>query len=148
LYRASEHGFLADSFHSKCDNHANTLTLIKTANGFIFGGYTQQLWNASSSMKTDQNAFIFSLVNKDSNPIKMRVNIPEKAIACASFDGPTFGRVDFYISGHSNSNKRSSSNLGSSYQHSTYARGTNEARCFLAGYEYFQVAEIEVFKGS
>jgi hypothetical protein len=73
LYRASEHGFSADNFHSKCDNHANTLTVIQSTNGKMSGGFTEQLWNSINGYKADKNAFIFSLVNKDKQPINMKV---------------------------------------------------------------------------
>jgi hypothetical protein len=148
LYRASEHGFSADDFHSKCDNHANTLTVIKTTNGNIFGGYTEQLWNHTIGYKTDKNAFIFSLVNIDRNPIKMKIKTPHYAIWCDVSYGPFFGHYDICILGGSNSNQNSLSDLGRSYQHPTYAQGTNEAKCFLAGSRNFRVSEIEVFNES
>jgi hypothetical protein len=44
LYRASEHGFLPKDFHSKCDDKSNTLTIIKSSNGYVFGGYTSFEW--------------------------------------------------------------------------------------------------------
>jgi hypothetical protein len=145
LYRASEHGFSARNFHSKCDDHANTLTVIKTTNGYIFGGYTQQLWNSTGGYKTDNHAFIFSLVNKDNSPIKMKVKASEKAIGCASFHGPESGKLDIFIDKDSNSNEKSLSDLGQSYQHPKYQPGTNESHNFLAGSRKFKVAEIEVF---
>jgi hypothetical protein len=41
LYRGSRDGFGAVDFHSKCDGHSNTLTIIKAAeSSYIFGGYT------------------------------------------------------------------------------------------------------------
>jgi hypothetical protein len=40
LYRGSRDGFGASKFHEKCDNESNTLTLIETTKGFIFGGFT------------------------------------------------------------------------------------------------------------
>jgi hypothetical protein len=41
LYRASNDGFSAKNFHDKCDGKRNTLTVIKTANSNIFGGYVE-----------------------------------------------------------------------------------------------------------
>ena len=41
LYRATEHGFASIQFHSKCNGHANTLTILKASlSSFIFGGFT------------------------------------------------------------------------------------------------------------
>lgn len=39
IYRATEHGFSATKFHQKCDGISNTLTIIKTTVGNVFGGY-------------------------------------------------------------------------------------------------------------
>ena len=47
LYRASEHKFSAQSFHKKCDNIADTLTLVKTEFGKVIGGFSHYAWNAA-----------------------------------------------------------------------------------------------------
>ena len=44
LYRASEHGYTAKSFHECCDDKGPTLVIIKSSNGCVFGGYTTQSW--------------------------------------------------------------------------------------------------------
>jgi hypothetical protein len=148
LYRASEHGFGAHNFHSNCDNHANTLSVVRSTNGSVFGGYTQQLWNGTGQ-RADKNAFIFSLINKDNQPVKMKIKLPERAIFCRPDHGPMFGvaNCDFFICDYSNLNLNSGSpDLGQTYAHPRYAHGSSEAKSFLAGSERFQVAEIEVFK--
>jgi hypothetical protein len=63
IYRASKDGFGAKDFHSKCDKQPNTLIIIKSENGNIFGGYTEQDWTPNNYLKTDKNSFIFSLIN-------------------------------------------------------------------------------------
>ena len=45
LYRASEHGYTAKSFHKYCDDKGPTLIIIKSSEGWIFGGYTTQSWS-------------------------------------------------------------------------------------------------------
>jgi hypothetical protein len=45
IYKGSEDGFKASDFHSKCDNKPNTLVVIKSSNGNVFGGYTDILNN-------------------------------------------------------------------------------------------------------
>jgi hypothetical protein len=40
LYRNSVDGLGTQTFHSKCDNHTNTITIILTTDGFVFGGFT------------------------------------------------------------------------------------------------------------
>jgi hypothetical protein len=39
IYRATQDGFEADNFHSKCDDKPNTLIIVKSVNGNIFGTY-------------------------------------------------------------------------------------------------------------
>ncbi len=40
LYRGTRDGFGAKDFHSRCDGHSNTLTILKAKQSeFIFGGF-------------------------------------------------------------------------------------------------------------
>lgn len=71
LSRASGNGWAASNFHSCCDNKGPTFAVIKSGNN-IFGGYTEQNWQSSSSHKRAQNSFLFSLVNpRGLSPFKM-----------------------------------------------------------------------------
>ena len=45
IYRSSEHGYTASSFHECCDDKGPTLVIIKSSGGWIFGGYTTQSWS-------------------------------------------------------------------------------------------------------
>ena len=45
IYRASEHGYTARSFHECCNDKEPTLIVIKSSGGWIFGGYTTQSWS-------------------------------------------------------------------------------------------------------
>ena len=45
LYRASEHDYTGESFHEYCDDKGPTLVIIKSTEGWIFGGYTTQSWS-------------------------------------------------------------------------------------------------------
>ena len=79
----------------------------------------------------------------------MKLNIHNEikyAIYCHSDFRPTFGYNDIEISNNSNTNTDSKSKLGDAYKHSEYNAGTNEAQSFLAGSQYFQLSEIEVYK--
>ncbi len=44
IYRASEHEYTIKSFHECCDNQGPTLVIIKSSEGWVFGGYTTQSW--------------------------------------------------------------------------------------------------------
>jgi hypothetical protein len=148
LYRGTRDGFDSIDFHSKCDGHSNTLTLLKVKGSeFIFGGYTTVSWDGSRGPKSDPNAFIFSLTNKDNTPVKMKID-PNKhkfAIYCYPFCGPTFG-ADIKIDNNADTTMDSRSNLGNCYKHPQLACFTDEAKTFLAGSFNFQLDEIEVYQ--
>jgi len=149
IYRASQDGFEAANFHSECDNKPNTLVIIKSENGNIFGGYTEQSWLCETGWvyKADPKSFIYSLINLDNKPLKIKCSNNE-SIGCKATWGPTFGKgekfSDIFITDNSNT-RLSYSNLGSSYIHPDYAKGSNEAKSFLAGSTKFKVLEIEVY---
>jgi hypothetical protein len=148
LYRGTRDGFGSHDFHSQCDGHSNTLTIIKAKDSqFIFGGYTTVDWDCSFKFKSDPNAFIFSLTNKENKPLKMKVdpNRHEYAIRCHPKFGPTFG-FDIRIAYNSNTTMDNVSYLGACYKHPQYEEGTNEAQTFLAGSHKFQLDEIEVYQ--
>ncbi len=147
LYRASRDGFYAKDFHAKCDGHSNTLTIMKAkGSSNIFGGFTSVSCDSSNQYKSDANAFIFSLTNKDNKPVKMKIdpNRHHRAICCYPEFGPSFAG-DICIANNANTTMDSVSNLGCSYKHPKYAQGTNEAHRFLAGSFRFQLDEIEVY---
>jgi len=114
IYRASRDGFQAFNFHSKCDYYSGTLTLIKSSNGNVFGGFTTANWN-SGSYATDSNAFLFSLINQFNDPVKLNIksDMIQYAIYAYPSYGPTFGTGhDLHIADQSNLNTNSYSNLG------------------------------------
>lgn len=92
IYRSSEHGDLAKTFHQKC-NVPNNLILIKSKDGIKFGGYTQEDWEGIDIFKKDKHAFCFSL-NK--NKI-YKVDEDKAAIYCNDNIGPCFGEKFFEI---------------------------------------------------
>jgi hypothetical protein len=153
LYRGSRDGFGNKDFHSRCDNKPKTLTIVKSESECIFGGYTEAEWISSKNEvhKRDMNAFLFSLVNKENEPMKMKVAFEKAdyAICCNEYF-PKFGEIDghrdLFISEFSNTNKSSYSNLGRCYKHPKYEYGSDGAKNFLAGSRNFHVAEIEVFQ--
>ena len=143
LYRGTRDGFGAANFHSKCDGHNNTLTILQ-ANGssYIFGGFTTINWDGSSGWKSDPNAFLFSLKNRDNQPSKMRQIDTNHSIYCRPFYGPTFGNNDIFICNLANTTLNSYSDLGCSYEHPQPSQGGS----YLAGSNIFQLSLIEVYK--
>lgn len=145
-YRASRDGFNAKNFHAKCDGVKSTLTVIKSTNGNIFGGFTEKAWSSVNAYVTDASAFVFSLVNKENRPFQALCTNCQNAIYCGSSYGPTFGAgQDIYVSSDSNANHSSFSALGCSFQHLDYEKGSAGARSILAGSCNFKTLEIEVF---
>jgi len=145
IYRATRDGFGAADFHSKCDSYQNSFVIIKSTNGNVFGGYTQQSWS-SNDWKTDPNAFLFSFINQHNTKVIMKCIEPSYAIGANISYGPIFGGGnDILICNNSNTSNGSYSNLGRSYKHPNYVHGSNEAKSFLAGSYNFLTTEIEVY---
>jgi hypothetical protein len=142
LYRASRDG--NGRFLSKCAYKSQTLIVIKSANGCIFGGYTNAQWDSSNENKTDPNAFIFSLVNPENKPTKIKIakGQESKAIYCFP-DKLSFGYMEMYVS-YSNFSARC--DLDSSYilpgSHSkSYAK-----EFFTGSSQSANISDYEVFQ--
>ena len=75
----------------------------------------------------------------------MKCSDQAKAIYCHTNLGPTFGTTDIHICGYSNVMNSSYSDISNIYKHPQYAKGSNEAKSFLAGSCNFQTSEIEVY---
>ena len=144
LYRATRDGFSAKEFHKRFDNKLKTLTIIKSTNGNIFGGYTDKAWISDNQWHSDQNAFLFSLVNKRDKPFKAKIfSNGQYAIHCNRTYGPIFGGGhDIYISSDSNTHSGSYCNFGHTYKHPDYPYPSIEAQSILAGSYKFQTEEI------
>ncbi len=59
IYRSSEHDYTARSFHEYCDNKRPTLIIIKSSEGWIFGGYTTQSWKYTDYDRGIYNDIIY-----------------------------------------------------------------------------------------
>jgi hypothetical protein len=142
LYRATRDGFESSQFHKHCDNFPNTLTIIKSSTGSIFGGFTSQMWDSlENCYKIDDKAFLFSFRNHENRKQKIPVANPNQAIFNSAAFGPTFGNgYDIFIANMANTNRLSFSILGNSYK-----IDCQNPRSFLAGAQHFHVSEIEVF---
>ena len=60
LFRASQDGFMAKTFHSKCDNKGPTVTIVQSGK-YIFGGFTEESWDSkySSVIRIVQTEFSY-----------------------------------------------------------------------------------------
>ena len=111
LYRGSRDGFKASDFHDRCNNKGETLTIIKSNDGYIFGGYTEidwdnTTWNGKMGEKNNArrdgkgNEFVFTLKNPHNiSPSKynMQKSWLNHSICCDVDLGPIFGCNDIRI---------------------------------------------------
>lgn len=157
LYRGSKDGYSSDQFHSKCDNHSPTLTIIQSTDGYIFGGYSEATWDKYyTGYKVDFHAFLFTLVNKYNDPRKLLVKrggaFEMFSIFSNSSCGPVFGdafenslsysddsEFDLFIADQSNLN-----NL--SYTKLAYVNYRNGRLPTTEDPYRFKVTDIEVYK--
>jgi hypothetical protein len=148
IYRATEDGFSARDFHSKCDYVENTLIIIKTDSNYIFGGFTTAKWNRDDDTSLDERSFIFSLRRDNVFESHMlKVKDPKNSIT----SGPIFGceiKYDLFIKDCSNKNLGSYCDIGRSYQcPDGFESYDHEMMNFLTGsYSSWLTKEIEVYQ--
>jgi hypothetical protein len=155
LWRDTRDGFRARDFHSRCDGHAPTLTLIQDMAGNILGGFTPVEWESrewngkwgpeNNCRKADPSlkSFLFTLKNPHNSPARkfgLKAERKDRAIGCASSWGPHFS--DIAVSDDCNVNAISFSRLGVSYANDSGMDG----RTVLTGLKPFTAQEIEVFE--
>ena len=79
LMNSNIDGDSTKSFMNKCKGKCPTLAVIKTTNGYVFGGYTTQMWKEGEVK--DNNAFVFSINKKR----KYNIKKPEHAIGFGKY---------------------------------------------------------------
>jgi hypothetical protein len=97
IYRASRDGFTGKLFHQFCDGRSPTMTIIRSQNGYIFGGFTKIPWSSSGVDKADSSAFLFTLKNPFGiAPTKYPIRKPAIGFAVSHklHSGPTFGSLE------------------------------------------------------
>ncbi len=121
LYRASENGFGCEEFRLKCNGHNNLLVIIKSLNNNIFGGFTQTGFNPNvtggGGYKSCPNSFLFSLINKNNEPLVMKCINTFRAIQISNQHLTVFGGCDLLVANNSNVNYDSYTNLGYYYKY-------------------------------
>ena len=88
LYSAKLNGDKSQKFHEFCDNHRNTLVILKTDLNNIFGGFACKIWNSLElGRKRDFKSFIFSIGSQ-----KIYNPKPDSKyhLFCSDNDGPCF----------------------------------------------------------
>ncbi len=144
VYSATRDGFGAEDFHRCCDNRGPTITVIKSKDNCLFGGYTKISWSTSGSWKTDSTGFLFTLTNPQQTPAaKFIIKNGAYGVLHRADRGPCFGGgngSDIYIYSNSNVNKQSVCKF-SQKQNDT----KNNEDQLLTGSQQFIVEDIEVY---
>lgn len=146
IYKASRDGFDANAFHSRCDNKGSTITIIRSNNNYLFGGYATLPWTSQGSYKSDTSAFLFTLINPHAiTPTKYVINPTLVQFAVCHHNGThgsTFGGGhDLHVAGASNANNISYTNFPHTYSDTT-GKGNNT----FTGTRNFTSSDIEVYK--
>ncbi len=63
-FNASKDGDSAKKFHEKCDNIGPNISIVKTKDNLIFGGFTVNNWSPQVNIKKDDLAFLFNYQTK------------------------------------------------------------------------------------
>jgi hypothetical protein len=114
LFNAREESFSAARFHAACNGKKNTVTLVRSTNKRLFGGYASNPWNSGGAWEKDPKAFLFSVTRKSTHPLFSNF---ENALYMNGSYGPTWGgNHDLHLSDNCGSNASSYSQLGYSYQ--------------------------------
>ncbi|TNV79951.1 hypothetical protein FGO68_gene11135 [Halteria grandinella] len=139
LYRGSVHSFKAKAFHQQCNDFKSTLTIVKTKEGKIMGGFTKQTWKGENDWKYDQAAWLFNI--EAPNIFKARKKNMFALFACQRF-GPIFGEGHaLCIYDDCNTRNDNYVNSGKSFDCGEYGNILLTKRK-----ETFIVQEIEVFQ--
>ena len=80
-YRASRDGWRGFDFHDHCNGLYNTLTVVRSTTGFIFGGFLNARWDSRSTYNSDPYSFIYTLTNPSNSPAVMKMKNTDGANA-------------------------------------------------------------------
>jgi len=148
LYKATRDGFRAKAFHKLCDNKGATMTIIRSSEGYLFGGYTKGNWKASIFhwRELDQTAFIFTLTNPSGlEATKFPCKDEYDSIYCQYSLGPSFGYHYFFL--NLDIEIKDKCNITTNYFKfpSSYDDTTGKGSALFTGKREFIVSDIEVF---
>lgn len=145
LYRGSRDGFEPCIFHSRCDDKGATVTVIRSDQGHVFGGYTDVSWTSKFEWKKSPNVFLFELDScgraKTIRKMSYKGAGLERCIYCSPHFGPNFGKQMF---------KCLSLRIRDQYCE-TETRGVyhcptgQDATAFISGQRKLKMNDIEVF---
>ncbi|CAF4084936.1 unnamed protein product [Rotaria magnacalcarata] len=145
IYRGSRDGFDPNAVHTRCDNQGSTMTVVRSTNNYLFGGYASVGWTSVyGAYINDPCVFLFTLTNPHNIPPTKYLVKPDNVVNALQYSnayGPIFGGCDIALFTNSNSNQSSSVRFPYFYVDTT-GQGKNT----FTGTANFTTLDIEVFK--
>ena len=149
IYTASQDGFQASDFHRCCDGKGETVSVLKSSEGFLFGGYTDVPWHNPSlgSWNYSTKSFLFSFKSflTGGVPVKLTLNDGNnsRAVYHCNTNGLVFGYGPCIMFPADNSSKacKTTWNGGHTYH---FPPGITDNQ-WLVGKYHFWVSDVEVF---
>lgn len=136
VYKGTKDGLNATAFHEKANNKGPTITIIKSSQDKIFGGFMPDAWTSRNGYINTRKSWLFSLTNK----AKYEMNSPDTYAQYGGYDyssyGPTFGGGhDIYLA----------TDFGTSSNYcNRHSYNFTDNTSLTGGYN-FTVTEVEVF---
>eukprot|EP01118_Nematostelium_gracile_P000999 TRINITY_DN10_c0_g1_i3.p1 TRINITY_DN10_c0_g1~~TRINITY_DN10_c0_g1_i3.p1 ORF type:complete len:316 (-),score=77.81 TRINITY_DN10_c0_g1_i3:123-953(-) len=145
IHRGTRDGFSASQMRARINNQGETITIVRSTNGYIFGGYNPLPWNGSGSYTTCSSAWLFSLGGVYGSVQVFGNGGGTNHIYNDNGYGPTFGsNHDLYIANGCNGNNSSYTNISNSRFLFPPQVG-NQPHFLNGGTNSFQVSEIEIY---
>ena len=139
-------GDSSSKFHEKCNNIGPNISIVKTNENLIFGGFTINNWSPQIQEKKDNLAFVFNFQTKKIHGIKKG----ENAIYCNPMDQHVL--INFYNSKGGLSTLYLGENCLTSKNCTTCTIKDSSYTNFFRDYELnngnqrFQVSEFELYE--
>ena len=135
LFDSKVDGDSIASFHSKCSNKSPIFLIIKTSNGYKFGGFTSKIIAVNANYTNDNKAFLFSLDKKE----KYNISMPQYATFYSINNFFQFGGCALRIYNNCMSNQNNYISNGG-FETVPSNHGIN------FGEQYFRVSSFEVYQ--
>ena len=137
IYRGTRDGFQPANFHACCDGKFNTICIIESESGHVFGGYAEGAWQKSGNDLQNKKSFLYSLKGLGSHQ-KFPRQYSERQPNVGNLDDYLFFfGVDLTVAAKG----KTVSRLGTMYSNNNSATNLS-----LAGTDTFVVHEIEVYQ--
>jgi len=148
IYRNSRDGNSGTAFHSKCNGHANTITLVHSNYGHIFGGFTKYKWRSAGDYGDDKEAFLFLVRSAFNHPPRIYKNQKGGYAGYGVYDGSNYGPLfgggyDLVI--QQNGGTRNYSAIGNTYEGTGNELCGGDTHKTNMAQHVFKLNEYEVF---